>query len=466
MSYNKKFTYPFSYIPSPEIVAEANRLISKIDKSVLFDSFKEGKMLGVLMYALPDGGFGFLHAYSGTVNGSASLDGFVPPIYDTCDPDGYFKQEEAHIVNISRRIAVMDTGDQEREALIEERRRLSEALQDWLFEHYIVHNALGEQASIKEIFARRGLVPPGGTGDCAGPRLLEAAYRQGLKPLAMGEFWYGRSPVGEVRRQGRFYPSCFGKCGPLLSFMLEGLDVEDDPLSAKGPSEVEILYEDDYLIVIDKPSGILSVPGRSSKNDIMALLSAHNGGNEVFSCHRLDMDTSGLMVYAKTPEVKSAMEGQFARRETVKRYRARLVPEDAPEGPENAHKTLASGDSGTVDLPLALDYYDRPRQMVDFEKGKRAVTEYKVLAVNPDGSVEMEFRPLTGRSHQLRVHAAHPLGLGRPILGDRLYGGNIMNEASGAVAEGSNLYLQAVELGFTHPVSGQPMHFTLPCRWD
>ena len=413
----------------------------------------------------------------------------------------------------------------------QERRERSIALQEWIFDAFIVHNARGESLSIAEVFARRGLVPPGGTGECAAPKLLEYAYRHGLRPLAMGEFWYGASPAGELRRPGSFYPSCTGKCGPLLDFMLEGLDVEPSPFLAvpkgwkgkTGAPYIPILYEDDAILVIDKPSGLLSVPGRINPVSVVSLLNGEHG--PLYPCHRLDMDTSGLMVYAKTPEDQAELQAQFAARSVRKTYRARLIAErsavaegvqmadqvghdassPAPTGDLHAQEmadqvghdekqgdvghdgsqggtkasspapdtasspaptitsspaptgdlhALHPGTHGWIDLPIAPDWYDRPRQKVDPRHGKQALTEYEILAVLPDGSLDVRFTPHTGRTHQLRVHAAHPEGLGRPILGDRLYGGH-------ADAPAGVLHLRADSLSFLHPRTGAPLRFTL-----
>lgn len=335
-------------MPHPLVVDAARSLIQRLDADpALGGLFAEGKMMGVL---ITDNGP--LFAFSGLAGGRSVIDGFVPPVFDLTQ--GYFKQREAVI-------SAMPAGPEKSAA--------SADLQDWVFRQYRVHNALGEELSIAEIFAQRGLVPPGGTGDCAAPKLLEFAYRNGLKPIAMGEFWYGRSPQREVREQGRFYPSCTGKCGPLLTWMMKGLDVESNPLDAalESPEEPKVIYVDDDIIVVDKPSGMLSVPGRTNMPSLLEWL-RDRYGNSVESCHRLDMDTSGIMVYARSLPCKSELERQFADREVKKVYRARLEG-----GPWN-HAM-----KGTIALPLTLDYYDRPRQMVDDEQGKKAVTEYEVL---------------------------------------------------------------------------------------
>lgn len=440
---DKRFTYPFCYTPDPEIVRASERLISRIDGDpVLRETFAEGKMMGVLMVRDEAGDESFLYGFSGLAGGRSVVEGFVPPIYDLTDPEGHFRREEAAISELNGR--VREAGPESAPALKAERRERSTALQEWLFRQYVVHNALGESKSILEIFAERGLVPPGGTGDCAAPKLLQFAYIHGLKPIAMGEFWYGASPEKEVRRHGCFYPSCTGKCGPLLAFMLQGLDVEPNPLDADSPSEdtdFQILYEDEDIIVADKPSGMLAVPGRTLKVSLQERLQRRCGPSaEVRACHRLDMDTSGLIVFAKGADSLAILQQQFERREVSKSYVAQL---SAAAG----QPPLPAG--GRISLPLLLDFDDRPRQMVDFEEGKQAVTDWELLEECADGTALVRFTPLTGRTHQLRVHAAHPLGLGRPIVGDRLYGGG-----------SGRLRLHAATLSFTHPRTGQVLTFT------
>ena len=436
-----RFTYPFCYTPDPEISGAAERLIARIDACPgLRNLFSEGKMMGVLMVEDAGGRKEFLYGFSGLAGGRSVVEGFVPPIFDLTDPDGHFRKEEAEISELNRRIRESED-PMVISALKAERKERSVALQEWLFLQYVVLNARGERKTILEIFAERGLMPPGGTGDCAAPKLLQYAYLHGLKPLAMGEFWYGDSPLHEVRRQGCFYPSCTGKCGPLLAYMLQGLDVEPNPLDVDSPfpeEDFKILYEDEDIIVADKPSGMLAVPGRTLKVSLQERLQRRAGpGTDIRACHRLDMDTSGLMVFAKGADCLAVLQQQFERHEVEKSYITRLCP----------GKPLA--ESGRISLPLMLDYDDRPRQMVDFQEGKQAVTDWELLRTLPGGEALVRFTPLTGRTHQLRVHAAHPLGLGRPIAGDRLYGGGP-----------GRLCLHAAALSFTHPRSGQRLSFT------
>lgn len=418
-------------------------MIAHIGETPELDSiFAEGKMMGVLMVRDEEGRESFLYGFSGLAGGRSRVKGFVPPIFDLTDPEGYFKREEAGISELNRQIIAIDGDIPERAALKAERKARSTALQEWLFKQYVVLNALGEKKSILDIFAERGLVPPGGTGDCAAPKLLQYAYSHGLKPLAMGEFWYGASPEREVRRQGCFYPSCTGKCGPLLAFMLQGLDVEPNPLEQDFPASEEdfsILYEDEDIIVADKPSGMLAVPGRTLKVSLQERLQRRCGpGTDIRACHRLDMDTSGLIVFAKGTDNLAILQQQFERHEVEKSYVAKLTAGREP--------LMAAG---RISLPLLLDFDDRPRQMVDFEEGKQAVTDWELLRMMPDGCALVRFTPLTGRTHQLRVHAAHPLGLGRPIAGDRLYGGGP-----------GRLCLHAATLSFAHPRTGERLSFT------
>ena len=311
------------------------------------------------------------------------------------------------------------------------RASMSDELQKWIFSQYIVHNKNGEEKSIEKIFADLGLTPPGGTGECAAPKLLEHAYRKGLTPLAMGEFWYGESPSTAVRTHGHFYPSCTSKCGPLLGYMMQGLELE----SASQPSaEPVMVYEDSLLIAVDKPSGMPSVPGLDGR--ISAYESLSRTHTELHVIHRLDMDTSGIMLFAKTAEAAVYLQKQFEEHLIQKTYFAKLSA-------SKAGKSLHAGDKGEISLPLSPDYDERPRQKVDHAQGKAALTTYEVMSVAEDGTAGILFHPHTGRTHQLRVHAAHTLGLGHPIVGDMLYGGS----------PASRLHLHACSITFRHPDS-------------
>ena len=323
------------------------------------------------------------------------------------------------------------------------RAAMSDELQKWIFSQYIVHNHDGEEKSIGEIFAGLGLIPPGGTGECAAPKLLEHAHRNGLKPLAMGEFWYGESPATAVRTHGHFYPSCTSKCGPLLSFMMKGLEIEK---GAQTSAEPIIIYEDALLLAVDKPSGMPSVPGLDGRISAYEFLCRTH--TDLHVIHRLDMDTSGLLLFAKTAEAAVHMQRQFEEHTIHKTYHAKLSVSESG-------KELKAGDNGEISLPLCPDYDERPRQKVDQAQGKAALTRYEVISVSEDGIADVSFHPHTGRTHQLRVHAAHTLGLGRPIVGDMLYGGS----------PASRLHLHASSITFRHP-SAPSQLFTITCQSD
>lgn len=335
------------------------------------------------------------------------------------------------------------------EDLKQRRAFMSDELQKWIFNQYIVLNAEGESASILEIFRQKGLVPPGGTGECAAPKLLNHAYAQGLTPVAMGEFWYGRSPLTAVRTHGHFYPSCTSKCGPLLSFMLKGLNISEHPTHTEAhPLSPGIIHEDELIIVAEKPSGMPSVPGLDGRESLQEWLSRRHG-RSMEAVHRLDMDTSGIMVFARTEEAAINIRKQFEAHTVKKTYIARLCPADSHAYAAGIPQ-LREGDKGTIELPLSPDYDERPRQKVDMGQGKPSLTGYEVIAANDDGTTDILFFPHTGRTHQLRVHSAHISGLGRPILGDLLYGGN---------GTSALLHLHAHSITFTHPGTGEEVSF-------
>ena len=578
------FTDPFRYAPHPAVQEAARIMTDMIDSDrSLSEAFSEGKMLGVLVCRpsvisserlsvisskrpsvisserSESRDLCFLAAFSGNVGGRSHIEGFVPPVFDLCDPNGHFKQREAEITSINHRIHTLSNSDrlaslqselsettgardralaefrmamaehrirredmrsrtsdphelarlikesQHEKAefrrlkasweknissvqdqirtmqdeilqLKDERARMSDELQDWIFRQYVVHNALGESSSIADIFAGHGLVPPGGTGECAAPKLLEYAYRNGLEPLAMGEFWYGRSPQTAVRTQGHFYPSCTSKCGPLLGYMMKGLHIGPSGFRGDGhitPAPV-IIYEDDSIVVAEKPSGMPSVPGLDGRISLEEHLSLNNNperysaASRVFAVHRLDMDTSGVMVFAKTEKSAAALRQQFAEHTVRKTYMARVTLATTPAAmaataadAEAARNEPKAGcidlplpriepKAGCIDLPLAADYDERPRQRVDFQQGKPAHTEYEAVLVNPDGTADLLLHPVTGRTHQLRVHCAHSLGLGSPILGDLLYGGS----------PAPRLHLHALSITFRHLVTDTELTFT------
>ena len=414
---------------------------------------------------------------------------------------------------------------------------MSDELQRWLFSAYRMLNAKGEERDLIDIFREyTHAMPPAGAGDCCAPKLLQYAYLHRLRPVCMAEFWWGESPASEIRHHLHYYPACRSKCLPILTHMLKGLDVAPNPLAQKRhTAEPRVLYADEYIMVVDKPAGMLSVPGKAESVRSEFSDSANISVEEYFAnlqlptnsqfttekftigeadnsklktqnskflkaAHRLDMDTSGLLVLARTEEAYVELQRQFASRETVKRYEAVLsgVPKHIVGGYGIPAVAIANScshlysygqelrqecrsllrlepfaiqfakySSGCISLPLIADINDRPRQRVDMEHGKPALTLYKIVEVRAvdantavayttkkvdKGRTLIHLYPKTGRTHQLRVHCAHPLGLACPILGDPLYG----------IERADRMYLHAAELTFRHPVTGEPMHFLSP----
>ena len=393
---------------------------------------RQGKMFGVLLY--DDGPSSlfdppYLAAFSAQLDGSYHHEGFVPPVYEMTTPPVGTNREE------SRR------------------------LQQLLFANYAFTNGKGETKNLLDIFAQekpilsaeewfgRGerekvkgeRIPPAGAGECCAPKLLQYALMQGLKPIALAEFWVGAPSRTEIRQEGVFYAPCSGRCLPILRHMLQGTEVMIYPQYAAAKAlceQIEVIYDDDYLMVVHKPAGLLSVPGKGDEPSVESFFSNQQSvisGQPVFvrAAHRLDQDTSGLLVLAKQPEIYKTLQAYFQRRDVLKRYVAIVQGEG-----------LTSRDEGIIDLPLLPNPYDRPRQTVDRVHGKPALTRYVIRERRADGSALVDLYPLTGRTHQLRVHAAHPDGLNAPIQGDRLYGG----------LPAPRLMLHAAEISFIHPV--------------
>lgn len=320
--------------------------------------------------------------------------------------------------------------------LKEERKQRSDSLQRWLFDTFRIADSHGEQRSLADIFAdanRR--LPPSGAGECCEPKLLHYAFTHGLRPLSIGMFWWGKSPTGEVRKSGHFYPACQSKCHPLLSWMLRDFPVDVNPLESFSLKSLEMIYEDEVMAVVCKPEGLLSVPGRCNAPSVYSVLrKAWADTDSPIIVHRLDMDTSGLMVVAKTRDAHRCLQQQFEHRKIRKVYVALL------ENPMEAT-------TGTIDLPLRRNPDDSPRQMVDRQCGKPSLTLYNIIDVT-NGHARIELHPQTGRTHQLRMHCAHREGLDNPILGDRLYG-----------HLDTRLYLHAMRLTLRHPTTGKLMTF-------
>ncbi|MBO5613137.1 MAG: RluA family pseudouridine synthase [Prevotella sp.] len=455
-----------------------------------------GELEGVSIFNLQ-----YIKAYSGQILGRSDWEGYVPAIFDYLQPDGYFKIHEAEITALNHRIkeaeALLPKGKRtkEVEAMKQERKERSQALQRWLFSQFVItppptpqedNNTDGE-ASVLKVFTdyaqrtgSRQTVPPGGTGECCAPKLLNYANQHGLKVKAIAEFWYGDSPKGIIRHHGQFYEPCQAKCMPILWYMLPK-DCKVYPFMRNPPEgEIRILWQDEWFVAIDKPAGLLSVPGKRNLPNAQALLNSQfsifnfsfadpldtsqqseplrrsdigstvkgrsrRAFNSKFikAVHRLDMDTSGILLFAKTEEAFVKMQGLFAEHKEVhKEYVAVLSK------PESYNTPLSPREgTGVSLLPLSPDFENRPMQKVDYEEGKEAITRYEFIDQD-----RVRLFPLTGRTHQLRIHCAHPDGLNRPILGDPLYGNT----------PADRMYLHATRLSFTHPFTGGRIEITSP----
>lgn len=494
---------------------EVQHRIAKL--ATQYDDLQSGKMFGVLVVKENDGTLGFLAAFSGNIGGKNNHDYFVPPIYDALQPGDFFKTGEAEITKINHRIehllaskelkqaqeqlermskeaeyainamkeemtqrkqrrdmlrkkgtdsttlitesqrdkadlnrakkhykkvisdiqSVINRFTDEIDALKEERKTRSAKLQMELFSQYRLLNAHGETCDICDIFAPTPQhIPPAGAGECAAPKLLQYAYKNSFHPVAMAEFWWGDSPKGEIRRHGEFYPSCIAKCRPILLYMMQGLDVEPDPQLSSKDFTPEIIWKDEHIAIINKPAGMLSVEGKINATSAEQWI--RNRYPDAKAVHRLDQSTSGILVFAKNCDTYRTLQSQFATRQVKKSYIA-IIDGKLPTT------------SGEIALPLKADYDHRPRQMVA-DDGKSALTRYEVLDVS-ENRTRIRFYPITGRTHQLRVHAAHQAGLNSPIVGDELYG-----------TKEKRLFLHAECIEFIHPSTGKTI--TVTCQPD
>lgn len=534
---------PFDYVPDARCDEAFRRLVDKLEFLKRSDrpedvnfirELETGKMLGVLIATDGEGHDHILYAFSGQLgNGGFHYDGFVGPVFDYLQPDGYFKRKEADIslqnVEISKyeeeTVSVLqrdyehrkekgeteisefrsqcrrskaerdtrrkagDADETELTAMIrqsqfekaelhrikrriaaeleppaerlkqahsclavlkEKRRSDSEALQKWLFASFKLLNARWESKSLNEIFSGTSLrIPPSGAGECCAPKLLQAAYLREWHPKAIAEYWYGKPKRGEVRVHGMHYPACRGKCLPVLCWMLQGLDVEPPLDTQRLVSEAgipKIIYENQWFCVVEKPSGMLSVPGKGAAVSLQQWLGDRYGaGRSVKMAHRLDQDTSGVIIATFGEEPFRIMQTLFATRQVRKTYIADL---------DGDYRMRGIPSHGCIELPLAPDWLDRPRQVVDINSGKPALTEYEFTDVS-EGQTRVKFCPHTGRTHQLRVHAASEMGLGMPIAGDRLYGRR-------TVGSGGRLHLHACRIEFTFPLDGLHYIFESP----
>ena len=328
--------------------------------------------------------------------------------------------------------------------LKKKRKSKSNGLQQLLFDQYNFLNISGEKRNVIDIFRNRVIdIPPSGTGDCAAPKMLQYAFANGYTPVAMAEFWWGKSPNSEIRKHGNFYPACRGKCEPVLGHMLQGMEIDPNPFmtnSAIGKM-LEIIYEDEYICVVNKPTEFLSAPGKHVTDSVQERMKAkYPNSTGPLIVHRLDMSTSGLIVIGKTKEIYTQLQSQFVKRTVRKRYIALLDGK-------------VEHDEGYIDLPLQLDINNRPYQKVEYEFGKSARTRYEVIE-RKDGKTKVYFYPITGRTHQLRVHAAHAKGLNAPIVGDDLYG-----------IKGDRLHLHAEMIKFVHPVHNEELTFKVSAEF-
>ncbi|MFK7935206.1 MAG: RluA family pseudouridine synthase [Saprospiraceae bacterium] len=532
----ERFTFPFYYEPHPLCLMAAEQLQNHLQEQTEWEhdfglAGEEtvnsiGKMFGVLVVQNQAGELGYLAAFSGKLADSNDHQGFVPPVFDMLQRDGFFKQGEVILNAMNRELEVLEqqpaylaakakmeelTAESEqqladyrkamkvakkarkakREAAREElvptafaeyneelrqeslrynftykdlvkdwkqrlteqqaeldkyalpiaqlkqdRKQRSAALQKQLFDQYQFLNQAKATKSVLDIFAKTVYVkPPAGAGECAAPKLLQYAFKHDLRPVAMAEFWWGQSPKSAIRKHGQFYPACRGKCEPILAHMLAGIDMDKNPLLTNPAvgQLLTIVYEDEEMLVINKPSGFLSVPGIHIQDSVyLRVKQRYPQATGPLIVHRLDMSTSGLMVLAKNKAAHKALQQQFIKRTISKRYVALLDGELAE-------------DSGIIDLPLILDFDDRPRQMVCYERGKAATTKWEVIE-RSNRKTRVHFYPITGRTHQLRMHAAHSLGLNTPIVGDDLYG-----------KKADRLHLHAEWIRFQHPVTGEVM---------
>ena len=454
-----RFTYPFLYTPHPLAIKASEELKAYLrGKQEWQEEISRGKMFGVLVVNNPsprspegeshkaepkvsprgDLEGVALWAFSGLLDGSNTQEGFVPPVFDLQKENEYFQQEDAII-------SQMPDG--------EEKSNRSRALQLWLFRQFNFLNAHGQSMNLCDIFDKETCrIPPSGAGECCAPKLLQFAYQHHLHPVCMAEFWLGASPKGEIRYDGEYYPACQSKCKPILRHMLQGLEVDEHPLlpmMREKAKEMRIIYDDEYLLAVFKPAGMLAVRGNVDAPSVESVIQeTYPDVSGPLIVHRLDMDTSGIMIIAKNKDIHKALQIQFYKHEIRKRYIALL------DG-------IVKDDKGTISLPLSPNALDRPRQMVNHEHGKPAITEYEVLE-RKNGRTLIAFYPLTGRTHQLRVHAASEEGLGCPIIGDRLYAHQIPLTANRSTLNERSLFLHAESIDFTHPMTGEHIHLEIP----
>jgi len=352
----------------------------------------------------------------------------------------YYKELEEYYKNkVARKRKELAAFDDEVASIKKERKEKSNYLQQTLFSKYAFLNHKKESRSLLDIFNNPAIKPPAGSGDCSAPKLLQHAFLNDLTPICMAEFWWGISPNSAIRKHKNFYPACQGRCKPILTHMLGGIEMDENLLleNLAENQELEIVYEDNVLLIVNKPSEFLSVPGKNISDSVYTRIKEkYPKATGPLIVHRIDMSTSGILLLTKTKEAHKVLQSQFIKRTIKKRYVA-LLDGDLTES------------SGTIKLPLRVDLDDRPRQLVDFEYGKNAETNWQIIK-KENGKTKVYFYPITGRTHQLRVHAAHKDGLNTPIVGDDLYG-----------KKENRLHLHAEFIEFSHPETNKIMSFTI-----
>ncbi|WGH76661.1 pseudouridine synthase [Tenacibaculum tangerinum] len=473
-----------------------------------------GKMFGVLVVQESNKKLGYLAAFSGKLDDSTQHQHFVPPVYDVLDANGFYLKTEKQLNELTRKIGYLEspsafieakkayqetqqlhekllTDEQSKikqrrklrkkvgqqnnqlnineefylreyevylndkivplkkaydiqqgqiEELKQQRADLSAWVQQEIFKKYVFLNYRGNSQNLFAIFNDTSQNIPAGAGDCCAPKLLQYAYKHQLKPICMAEFWWGKPLQTSIRKHQNYYPACTGKCKPILTYMLQGLHVDENPLNTllKKEKALTIIYEDAELLVINKPNDLLSVPGKEIKDSVYSRIQKlypHATGPLIV--HRLDMATSGILLVAKNEETYKSLQAQFIHKTIQKRYVAVL------DG-------VLKDKKGTIELPIRVDLNDRPKQLVCYQYGKRACTTWEIIEVL-EHTTKVHLYPITGRTHQLRVHAAHHLGLNTPILGDDLYG-----------TKADRLYLHAEKITFVHPTTKEQVSFTVP----
>ncbi len=531
----EKFTFPFSYEPHPLAIYAVEDLKCRIATIHDRDNPDEkyatrqgvGKMFGVLIVTDSENKLGYLSAFSGKWGELNHYEGFVPPIFDTLDPSGFYKIEEAETNVINQKISDIENSisyldaksnlektkkdaeikiknlkaliktekairaqkridfklllqdselenalkslddqsialsyqlkhlqennnialnaanaslqyfEQQINELKSARKAKSGLLQKRLFECYNFLNARGETKNLIDIFGITDeTTPPSGAGECAAPKLLQFAFAHHLKPIVMAEFWYGNSPQSEIRKHGLYYPACNSKCKPILAHMLGATETDPNPMLINPAfgRDLPVIYEDAQIIIVNKPTEFLSVPGKEISDSVYTrILAAYPDITGPVIIHRLDMSTSGIMILARDKDSHFHIQNQFIRHKITKKYIALL------DG-------IVKSEAGTINLPLRVDLDDRPRQVVCHTYGKESITKWERLEIKKN-QTRIAFYPQTGRTHQLRVHSAHQLGLGIPIVGDDLYG-----------ARADRLFLHAAAISFIHPSTKQKMN--------